>query len=76
MANYNSIEKIISAEIIRTNEDNLLARVLEIGKRLHKTLDSADIEHTRVVGEGRGANLYHYSFATFQVHNSDPRQCN
>lgn len=25
MANYNSIEKIISAEILRTNEDNLLA---------------------------------------------------
>jgi len=25
MSNYNSIEKVISAEIIRTNEDNLLA---------------------------------------------------
>ncbi len=28
MANYNSIEKIISAEIIRTNEDNLLANTI------------------------------------------------
>lgn len=28
MANYNSIEKIISAEIIRTNEDNLLANTV------------------------------------------------
>ncbi len=28
MANYNSIEKIISAEILRTNEDNLLANVV------------------------------------------------
>ena len=25
MSNYNSIEKIISAEILRTNEDNLIA---------------------------------------------------
>ena len=25
MSNYNSIEKVISAEILRTNEDNLLA---------------------------------------------------
>ncbi len=28
MANYNSIEKIISAEILRTNEDNLLANTI------------------------------------------------
>ena len=28
MANYNSIEKVISAEILRTNEDNLLANVI------------------------------------------------
>ncbi len=28
MANYNSIEKIISAEILRTNEDNLLANTV------------------------------------------------
>ena len=28
MANYNSIEKIIAAEILRTNEDNLLANTL------------------------------------------------
>lgn len=28
MANYNSIEKIISAEIVRTNEDNLLANTV------------------------------------------------
>ncbi|MBQ5837033.1 MAG: hypothetical protein IIW39_00030 [Clostridia bacterium] len=28
MANYNSIEKVISAEILRTNEDNLLANTI------------------------------------------------
>lgn len=28
MANYNSIEKVISAEILRTNEDNLLANTV------------------------------------------------
>lgn len=28
MPNYNSIEKIIAAEILRTNEDNLLANTV------------------------------------------------
>ena len=28
MSNYNSIEKVIAAEILRTNEDNLLANTI------------------------------------------------
>ena len=31
MSNYNSIEKVISAEIMRTNEDNLLAKAEAYG---------------------------------------------
>ena len=49
----------------RGNQNNLLAAVVQVGKNGNDFLDFADVDITRIVGEGGGAHLYNYSFEIF-----------
>lgn len=51
----------------RRNEDYVLSAVVKVGKTGNETLYLAYVDISRIMGKGRGTDLYYYSLRVFGV---------